>query len=103
MAIALTLQHHIWTRRGLNDLLKGDIPAAILSDSAAAEDLAKNPKINDRSKHIDIAFHFVRERIVDGSLILLHVPGTENLADICTKALPRPSHEYLCANIFGTK
>jgi hypothetical protein len=103
MAIALALQHHIWTRRGLSDLLNGNIPAAILTDSAAAEDLAKNPKVNDRSKHIDIAYHFVRERIVDGSLSLLHVPGVENLADICTKALPRSSHEYLCANIFRTK
>jgi hypothetical protein len=104
MALAFATKHHIWLQRALSELTKiPDIPSALSTDSNSAIELANNPKINDRSKHIDIAYHFTRERVEDGTLNLLHVPSAENLADICTKGLPRPSHDYLCTRLFGAK
>ena len=104
MALAMATKHHLWLQRALKELLKRPITAALSVDSNSALDLANNAKINDRSKHIDIAYHFTREKVEDGSLNLLHVPSSENLADICTKGLPRPSHDHLCTLIFtGTK
>ena len=69
----------------------------------SAIDIAHNPKLNYATKHIDIAYHFTRERIEDVSLLLLHIPSAENLADICTKALPNQRLKHLCTFIFGTK
>ena len=104
MALALATKHHLWIQRALQELIPGNnFPSALSTDSAAAIDLANNPKVHDRSKHIDIQYHFTRERIKDGSLVLLHVPSSENLADICTKGLPRPSHDHLCTLITGAK
>lgn len=102
MAIALASKQYIWILRGLHRFLGDNIPAAISTDNTAAIELAHNPKLNDASKHIDIAYHFTRERIEDGSLTLLHVPSAKNLADICTKGLPRPRHSDLCTLVFGT-
>ena len=103
MALALATKQFIWFRRGLHQLVNSSIPMAICTDSTAAIDLANNPKLNDASKHIDIAYHFTRERVEDGTLTLLHIPSADNLADICTKALPRPSHDHLCTEIFSTR
>lgn len=103
MALANATKQYIWLRRGLHQLIGTTIPMALSTDNVSAIDLANNPKLNDATKHIDIAYHFTRERVTDGTLTLLHIPGTENLADICTKGLAFPSHDHLCTFIFGTK
>lgn len=95
MAIIFATKQYIWILRGLNYILDKYIPAAI--------DLAHNPKLNDTSKHIDTIFHFTRMKVENGSLTLLHIPSSENVADLCTKALPGPRLRHLCAYIFGTK
>ena len=48
-----------------------------------------------RTKHIDIALHFLRDHVQNKVLELKYVPSRENLADIFTKALPKPLHEEL--------
>ena len=80
----------MWTWSALQELLGRSVPIALFAHSRSAIDLANNPKLNDASKHIDIAYHFTRERLEDGSLSLIHVPLSESLADICTKGLPHP-------------
>ena len=103
MALSLATKQFIWNTRGIKQLLCEEVPSALASDNTAAIELAHDPKINDASKHIDIAYHFTRERIEDGSLSLLHVPSEENLADICTQGLAGPRHYHLGTMLFGTK
>jgi len=55
--------------------------------------IAKNDQINDRTKHIDVHYHKVREEYRKGTFELLYVPSVQNLADIRTKALLKPTHE----------
>ena len=74
-----------------------------LYESSGTRCHTNNPKLSDATKHIDIAYHFTRERVKDGTLTLLHIPSAENLADICTKGLPSPRLNHLCTCIFGTK
>ena len=59
----------------------------IASDNQGAIFISSNPVTEKRSKHIDIRFHYIRERITEGDIEVLHVPGTENPADILTKNL----------------
>jgi hypothetical protein len=76
--------------------LKQDIPTALFCDSNAAIDVAYNPKLNDQSKHIDVAYHFTREQIDKGNVSVIYVPLEENLADICTKGMTRYVNNHLC-------
>jgi len=101
MALTMTVKHHMWLTSAVRELLKDNIPAAVFADNMSAIDISYNPKINDRSKHIDVQYHYTRERIEEGELVLLYVPSADNLADICTKGLPRPGHEHLCTYLSG--
>ena len=67
-------------------------PQQILADNQGAIKLATNPHFHDRTKHIDIRYHFVREAIGNGLITLNYIPTAEMRADIMTKALPRERH-----------
>jgi hypothetical protein len=58
-------------------------------DNLSTIKLIKNPVYHKRSKHIEVRHFFVREKVADGVLNIEHVSGTEQLADILTKPLPR--------------
>ena len=50
--------------------------------------LSTNPVLHQRTKHVEIDLHFVRERVAIGAVRVLHVPTTSQFADIFTKGLP---------------
>ena len=56
-------------------------------DSESAIQLSKNPVFHDRSKHIDVRYHYIRECVEENRVILEFVGTVEELADILTKAL----------------
>ena len=58
-------------------------------DNTAAEQLCKNPVYHDRSKHVDIKYHFIRDRIKEGEIEVLRVATYGQLADLLTKSLSR--------------
>ena len=59
-------------------------------DNQPAITLAKNPVLHDRSKHIDIKFHFLRNCIDGWQIVIEFVETGRELADILTKSLGRP-------------
>ena len=65
----------------------------MLEDNRGAIELSKNPKNHGRTKHIDVSYHFTRERIATKEIKVNYVPSTENLADVMTKPLPRVPFE----------
>jgi hypothetical protein len=71
----------------------GQEPITIRVDNQGAIDLANNPKIHDRTKHIDIRHHFIREAIERRLINLFRIPTTEQTADILTKPLARTKFE----------
>lgn len=64
-------------------------------DNEAAISLTQNRKTTEKSEHIDVHYYFVRERYLNAEFAIQHVPSGENVADLLTKALPRPQLEYL--------
>lgn len=54
--------------------------------------LAKNPVYHSSTKHIDIKFHFLREKVASAVIALEFKPTEEMVADGLTKALPRDKH-----------
>jgi hypothetical protein len=68
-------------------------PQIILADNQGAIKLSKNPQHHNRTKHIDVRYHFIRKCSQDGLIELAYIPTTEMVADILTKALPRIKHD----------
>ena len=58
-------------------------------DSESALQLSRNPVFHDRSKHIDVRYHYIRECIEENRVMLESIGTVEELADILMKALGR--------------
>ena len=48
----------------------------------------------ERTKHIDVRYHFITETVAQGEVKLQWVPTTDQQADLFTKALPQPVFEH---------
>eukprot|EP00250_Pteridium_aquilinum_P010876 c19689_g3_i1 orf=64-1296(+) len=80
----------VWLRRLMADLSVGqDSATTIFTDSQSALAVARNPVFHARTKHIEVHYHYVRERLSTGEISLVYVPTQDNLVDLFTKALPR--------------
>ncbi|KAJ4788299.1 polyprotein [Rhynchospora pubera] len=80
--------HALWLRKLLKEMnFARDKPTEIRVDNKSAIELAKNPVHHERSKHIDVRFHFIREHVKDGDVELTHVASRDQVADIFTKPL----------------
>ncbi|XP_074337179.1 secreted RxLR effector protein 161-like [Apium graveolens] len=86
----------IWLNKVLSQILDAKPgPVVIYIDNKSAIDLAKNPVFHGRSKHIDIRYHFIRECVDRGDIIIKHVCSSEQRADVLTKALPKSQFEKM--------
>ncbi|XP_071729605.1 uncharacterized mitochondrial protein AtMg00810-like [Rutidosis leptorrhynchoides] len=61
----------------------------VYCDNVSAVFLSGNPVQHQRTKHIEMDIHFVREKVARGEVRVLHVPSRFQIADIFTKGLPR--------------
>ena len=90
VAAATAACQAVWLRRLLGELTGEEAhPPALMVDNQAAITLAKNPILHDRSKHIDIKFHFLRDCINRGQIVIEFVETGRQLADILTKSFGR--------------
>ncbi|KAF7567667.1 hypothetical protein PtrM4_142580 [Pyrenophora tritici-repentis] len=65
----------------------------MLGDNQGAIALTKNPHLHERSKHIDVCYHYVRDLAEQGKLDVAYVPTAEMVADGMTKPLQRVAFE----------
>lgn len=93
MAMSDASRHMIWMKFALSEL-RQNYMLILHADSKGAIDLASNHKVSQRSKHIDIRYHFIRCH-VNISFKLEYVPSANNLADLFTKQLPKITHQRL--------
>jgi hypothetical protein len=90
----------IWLRRMISDLLGGEMEKVQLYvDNKSAIQLCKNPVYHDRTKHIDTRYHFIRQHVQNGSVIVEYIHTGEQLADVLTKALPKPKFQEIRAKL----
>ena len=66
----------------------------IFCDNSSAIALSKNSDFHKRTKHIDTKFHFIRELVNNGEIVLHHCRTEDQFADILTKPLAQKSFEH---------
>lgn len=92
-AIRKVVGELVWLDRLLKELtVPFSTPIPVYCDSQSALHIAKNPVFHERTKHIEVDCHFVRNQLTDGLISLHHTPTSDQLADILTKALTGVKH-----------
>jgi hypothetical protein len=91
MALCESVKEVIWLRMLLEELGLSQVnPSKILEDNQGCIKLAENPVVHGRSKHIDVRYHFIRERVRKVRDVVLEYCSTNDMvADIFTKPLDR--------------
>lgn len=98
-ALASAASEVTWLTQLLMDFEITIGPTLLFCDNQAAIHIASNPTFHERSKHIEIDSHFVKDKVSDGMLRLVHVNSKHQLADVLTKAVPNPLFNSLLSKM----
>ncbi|CAH9080519.1 unnamed protein product [Cuscuta europaea] len=85
----------LWLKSLFHSLRIKLSPIQVLCDNKAAIYIASNPVFHERTKHIELDCHFIRDHVRSGAIIPSYTPTKEQLADIFTKALGDSQFHYL--------
>lgn len=100
IAAATAACQGVWLARLLEEVLDSEVARLeIRIDNKSAISLIRNPVFHDRSKHIDVRYHFIRDCAQEGLIEVNFVSTEEQLGDVLTKALIKIKFEELCAKI----
>ena len=91
----------LWIRNLMLDLqIKPVNPMKLYCDNKAACDIAHNPVQHDRTKHVEVDRHFIKEKLEEKLIEVPHVRSQDQLADVLTKALSNQAFND-CLNKLG--
>ncbi|XP_074378752.1 secreted RxLR effector protein 161-like [Apium graveolens] len=103
MAATAAACQGIWSHKLLSQITGSQVgPVILYLDNRSAIDLAKNLVFHGRSKHIDIRYHFIRECVERGKIVIKHVSTDMERADTLTKALVTVKFERM-RRLLGVK
>jgi hypothetical protein len=90
-----------WLKGFVSELVMEECFPTVYCDSQSAIDLASHQNCYyRRTKHIEIKYHYIRDIIEKGKVLLDKVHTEDNSADMLTKSLPTPKFEH-CSNLIG--
>ena len=101
MAAASAIKEALWLRKLFSELAL-DTFITINADNQSAIKLLKNPVFSMRSKHIDVIYHFARERVTRGDVSFKYIRTDEMVADVLTKPVSASKHIY-CRDAMGVQ
>lgn len=85
----------LWVKRLLSELGRPvELPMKLFCDNKAAISTANNPVQHDRTKHVEIDKHFIKEKFEGGVVCVPFFPSSQQIADVFTKGLLRQNFEY---------
>ena len=88
VALSQATQEAVWLRHLLADLgYSMNSPTIVFEDNQGATELSKNAKFHNRTKHTDVAYHFVRERIHSKNIIVTYCPSKKNASRCYDKGI----------------
>jgi len=102
IATAFATKEAIWLRQLLREIEQhfidpkeqSELPVTVLyGDNQGSISLTKNPENHQRTKHIDVQYHFTRARVESHEITVEYIPTADMTADILTKSLEWVKHE----------
>ena len=100
MVVIEAIKEAIWLHGLVEDLGIYQEHVSVFCDSQSAIYLAKNQVHHSRTKHIDVRFHFIREIIDEGDILLKKIRTADNPADMLTKLVPLHKFKH-CLDLTG--
>ncbi|CAL1352482.1 unnamed protein product [Linum trigynum] len=89
-----------WLRRLLGDLgVVCEVPMQLYVDNTSAIRIATNPVLHDRTKHIEVHVHYIRDLVNDGTIRVSHITSEDQIADLLTKAFTASRHSFLAGKL----
>jgi len=99
-AVAHGICEIMWIRRLLEELkATKSSPMKLYCDNKAAISIAHNPVLHDRTKHVEVDKHFIKEKIDNGLVHMEHIPTGEQVADVFTKGLHTKPFDFLVGKL----
>ena len=96
-AAAMAAQESTWLIRLMNDLHQlVDYAVPLYCDNQSAVRLAENPVFHARTKHVEVHYHFIREKVLEEEVELKQIKSEDQVADLFTKGLSGSKFESFC-------
>lgn len=89
ISVCASIQDGLWLKKILEDLQVNINRIVLYEDNQACISIIKNPDNIRRTKHIDIKYRFVCDKVKSGKIEVKYIDSKRQLADIFTKGLPR--------------
>jgi hypothetical protein len=97
IALSASAREAIWIRQLMAELgFEQKAATLIYGDNMSSLTLAKHPSQHSRTKHIDVHYHFVREKVEEKMIVLKWLRTEDMTADILTKGLDSNKHQQFC-------
>ena len=105
MALTEGTKQLIWLRCFIRELgIDQSQLTSLCSDTLDAITLSQDATYHMCTKHINVTYHFINEKVASHETVLTYVPMKDNIVDIITKGLKLHQHHYLMGKIgFGVR
>jgi hypothetical protein len=84
----------VFLKEFLNELIGRKGAIKMYNDSQSAQKLTQNRVFHNRSKHIDIKYHHIRDQVKKGEVVIEYLQTEKMLADVFTKSLPTVKRKF---------
>ena len=90
----------MWIKRFLEEVkVSTSSPMKLYYDNKAAIAIVYNPVLHDRTKHVEMDKHFIKEKIDTGLICMPYVPTSRQVVDILTKGLHKTQFDCLVGKL----
>jgi hypothetical protein len=101
MALSDSCREVCFIQNLLNSIGYHVTKSSLFGDNKGSLCLAKNPGDHQKSKHIEVRYFFIRQKVEEERVQVAYVKTTDQLADLLTKALDTKQHERLSLAVMG--
>ena len=99
-AIAHGICEVLWIKQLLEELKAASpLPMKVFCDNKVDIAIAHNLVLHDRTTHVEVDKHFIKEKLENGLIVMPYIPMVEQVADILTKGLPKKQFDDLVSNL----
>ncbi|KAL6329944.1 hypothetical protein AAG906_039859 [Vitis piasezkii] len=95
-SVALRICKVLLIRQLLEELkISRTLPMKLYCDNKATISIAHNLVLHDRTKHVEVNKHFIKEKLESGLICMPYIPTTEQVANVLTKGIPTKQFDRL--------